>query len=56
MAELMARFTSQPKVDEPVVSPTASAPVKPAKPTVTDSEDVSDEMLAELRKSMEDAD
>lgn len=55
MAELVARFTSQPKVDEPVVSATASAPVKPSKAAVVE-DDISDDTLAALRRSMEDAD
>lgn len=55
MAELVARFTSQPKVDEPVVSATASAPVKAAKPAVVE-DDINDDTLAALRRSMEDAD
>jgi len=56
MAELMARFTSQPKIDEPVVSPTANAMAKPAKkvaPTET-SDDFSDDELSALRASLQE--
>ena len=54
MAELVARFTSQPKVEEPVVSPTMNAQTdRPAK-KVEVSDSVSDDDLAELRRSLED--
>lgn len=54
MAELVARFMSQPKVDEPTVSATASAPVRPAKAVPAPSEDMGDDELAALRASLED--
>lgn len=55
MAELMARFTSQPKVDEPTVSPVAAAQgkIKKEVPVVT-SEDISDDELASLRASLQE--
>ena len=54
MAELMARFTSQPKVDEPVVSPTAAAQGKHTEKKETASEAIGDDELAELRRSLEE--
>ena len=59
MSELMARFTSQPKVDEPVISPTmASQPAagkggKSAKDSAP-AEDLDSDGLEELRRSLED--
>ena len=54
MAELMARFTSQPKVDEPVVSPTATAMGKGKAASTPVSDDMGDDELAELRRSLQD--
>ncbi len=56
MAELMARFTSQPKVDEPVVSPTFQAAKQPTKKTasVETSDDMGDDELAALRASLQE--
>ena len=54
MAELMARFTSQPKIDEPVVSPTMAAQSKPAAKAAVVADDMGDDEMAELRKSLED--
>ena len=54
MAELMARFTSQPKVDEPVVSPTATAMGKGKTASTPVSDDLGDDELAELRRSLQD--
>ena len=55
MAELMARFTSQPKVDEPVVSPTASAMGKAPKSAPKEvADDMNDDELAALRASLQE--
>lgn len=55
MSELMTRFTSQPKVDEPVVSPTASAMGKAAKSAPKEvAEDMGDDELAALRASLQE--
>ena len=58
MAELMARFTSQPKVDEPVISPTAVANKntnkKAVQPETDDTFEPSD--LEALRASLRDDD
>ena len=55
MVELMARFTSQPKVEEATVSPTAQIThtITTKKPVVA-SDEIGDAELAELRKSLED--
>ena len=54
MAELMARFTSQPKIDEPVVSATMAAQPKGKSAPKEVADDMGDDELAELRKSLED--
>jgi len=54
MAELVARFTSQPKVDEPVVSPTASSKPKKLSSQEADSEEFSPSDLDTLRASLRD--
>jgi hypothetical protein len=54
MAELMARFTSQPKIDEPVVSPTMAAKPKASTKAPVVADDMGDDEMAELRKSLED--
>lgn len=55
MTELMARYTSQPKVDEPVVSPTQVAQSRMTKSVASDvSEEMSDDAMARLRASLQD--
>ena len=55
MAELMTRFTSQPKVDEPVVSPTASVmKTAPKSAPAPVADDLGDDELAALRASLQE--
>ena len=50
----MARFTSQPKIDEPVVSPTMAAQSKPSAKAAAVAEDMGDDEMAILRKQLEE--
>ena len=56
MAEFMVRFTSQPKVDDPIVSPVAAAQskIKSKVPAVATSDDISDDDMIALRASLEE--